>query len=78
MIKYKTQVGSQHENMEARELRDAIQPLLVGMHCRKCNQATNINFVDDGYGHLKPVINACCTDFDARIRKRIWPDQLTE
>lgn len=75
MIKYKTQVGSQHENMEARELRDAIKPLLSGMHCSKCKQDTNILFVADGYGHLRPKISACCSEFETRIRKRIWPNQ---
>lgn len=75
MIKYKTQVGSQHENMEARELRDAIKPLLSGMHCNKCKQDTNILFVDDGYNHLKYQFNACCPEFETRIRKRIWPNQ---
>ena len=35
MIKYKTRVGTQHENMEARELRDAIKPQLSGMQDRK-------------------------------------------
>ena len=74
MIKYKTQVGSKHLNMEARELRDSMKPLLSGMHCRKCKTDTEIIFVDDGYGHLKPVINACCHDFELRIRKKIWSE----
>lgn len=75
IIKYKTQVGTQHENMEALELRDAIKPLFSGMHCSKCKQDTNIHFVDDGYNHLKYQINACCCpEFEIRIRKRIWPD----
>lgn len=74
MIKYKTQVGTQHENMEARELRDAIKPLLTRMHCSKCKQDTNILFVADGYNHLKYQIKACCSEFETRIRKRIWPD----
>ena len=74
MIKYITQVGSKHLNMEARELRDSIKPLLAGMHCRKCKTDTEIKFVNDGYGHLKPSIEACCNDFELRIRKNIWSD----
>jgi hypothetical protein len=74
MIKYKTQVGAKHLNMEARELRDIMKPHLKGMHCRKCKTDTEIIFVNDGYGHLKPVINACCPDFELRIRKRIWSE----
>jgi hypothetical protein len=60
--------------MEARELRDIMKPHLKGMHCRKCKTDTEIIFVNDGYGHLKPVINACCPDFELRIRKRIWSE----
>ena len=74
MIKYKTQVGSKHMNMEARELRDSIKPLLSGMHCRKCKSNTMIFFIDDGYGHLKPDFKVCCSDFEQRIRKRIWSE----
>ena len=72
MIKYKTQVGSKHMNLEARELRDSMKHDLHGMHCRNCNIDTIISFVDDGYNHLKPSIDACCTDFEIRIRKKIW------
>jgi len=74
MIKYKTQVGSEHLNMEARELRDSMKFQLSGMHCRICKKDSEIVFVDDGYDHLKPKINACCPDFELRVRKRIWPD----
>ncbi|WP_303924880.1 hypothetical protein [Draconibacterium sediminis] len=74
MIKYKTQVGSKHLNSEARELRDSMKPLLRGMHCRKCNNDTEILFINDGYGHLKPEINACCHEFELRIRKKIWSE----
>jgi hypothetical protein len=74
MIKYKTQVGAKHLNMEARELRDTMKPHFKGMYCRKCKTDTEIIFVNDGYGHLKPVINASCPDFELRIRKRIWSE----
>lgn len=72
MIKYNTELGSKHMNLEARELRDSMKTDLRGMHCRKCNTDTIISFVDDGYNHLKPAIDACCTDFEKRIKKKIW------
>jgi len=71
MIRYKTQVGAKHLNKEARKLRDVIKPMLRGMHCRKCNQDTEINFVDDGYGHLIQEIHACCPEFKQRINSKI-------
>jgi hypothetical protein len=75
MIKYKTQVGSKHENMEARELRDSLKDQLKGMYCRKCNQDTIIQFVGDGYGHLRHSIDACCSDFHEKINKKIGFNQ---
>jgi hypothetical protein len=75
MIKYKTQVGSKHMNMEAHELKDAMKHSLSGMNCRKCKTDTVVSFIDDGYGHLKPEIKACCPDFEKRIRNRIWPEK---
>lgn len=73
MIRYKTQVGSKHMNIEARELRDSMKSYTSGMYCRKCKTDTEIIFVEDGYGHLIPKINACCPDFELRIRSKIWP-----
>ena len=71
MIKYKTQVGLKVLNKEARELRNALKSNLKGMHCRKCKKDTIISFIDDGYGHLKPSIKVCCSEFEQRIHKQI-------
>ena len=58
--------------MEAREQRDLIKPLLSRMHCNKCKTSTTINFVDRGFqGMLMPSINACCSEFEQLIRKRL-------
>ncbi len=71
MIKFDIKLGSAHLNREAREQRDEMKPRIKGMHCRKCNRDTLIDFVDDGYGHPRYRVNACCPEFNARVIKNI-------
>lgn len=71
MIKFNTTLGASYLNAEAREFKEAIKPYLKGMHCRKCNKHTLINFIDDGYGHLKPNVQACCKEFELRIKQKL-------
>jgi hypothetical protein len=72
MIKFNTQLGSEHLNFRAREQRDLLKPLLKGMHCRKCSIDSSINFYENQYGQVIPKINACCPEFHERIRKKIF------
>jgi hypothetical protein len=74
MIKYNTNLGAAHLNREAREFRDSLKPYLKGMYCRNCKKDTIIEFVDDGYEHVKPEIHACCKDFHIKIKNKITFD----
>lgn len=71
MIKFNTTLGARHLNAEARELSNALKPYIKGMRCSKCKTDTIINFIDDGYGHLKPSIQACCNEFKLRVQQKI-------
>jgi hypothetical protein len=74
MIKFNTTLGAKYLNAEARELKESLQPYLKGMYCRGCKTDTVISFIDDGYGHLKPEVQACCKDFRIEIENKITFD----
>jgi len=72
MIKYNTKLGSEDLNLKAREQRDLIKGQLTGMHCNKCRVDTVISFEASNNFQVYPVFNACCHEFELRIRKRLW------
>ncbi len=74
MIKYETQLGDKVLNMEAREQRDVYKRLLRGMHCRKCSIDTIISFKKNAYDYLTPQINACCPEFEERVRDKLFEE----
>lgn len=72
MIRYKTHLGFKHLNARVRETRDYVyKPALKGMHCRKCSTDTEIKFVPDSYGAFFTEIDACCQDFNNRIKDKL-------
>jgi hypothetical protein len=75
MIKYRTQLGAKHLNMEAANQRDyAYKPFLSGMHCGKCK---GVDTIIQFYQMSEPIrmvnarINACCPEFELHIRTKI-------
>ena len=72
MIKYNTTTGNKEDNKNARLMRDMeFKPALRGMHCRKCKEDTVIEFEYSEEFNLLPKINACCADFEKRIRAKM-------
>lgn len=81
MIKYRIQLGFKHLNMEARALKGLLQPRLKGMHCRKCQgKETVISFKEVTVTGSLPTakinfithqIEACCEEFETRIRAKL-------
>ena len=76
MIKYITTLGDKVLNTYARRQKEIMQPMLKGMHCTKCNIDTVITFQEDENKLLIPIIEACCTEFEIRIRKKALPNSL--
>ncbi len=76
MIKYEIKTGDSTLNRQARNQRDvAYKPVLKGMHCGKCKNDTIIEFVESDLTHVKALIHSCCSDFDKRIRHKLWPNK---
>ena len=72
MIKYEVKTGNKAINERARTQRDLVyKPQLKGMNCRVCRADTIISFEEREYGIVVPLIDACCSDFDQRIRERL-------
>lgn len=79
MIKYKTNLGSDHLNREARQQRDyAYKPKLAGMHCASCKGIDTViefNQMPAPYNMVNGRIRACCSEFEQRIRLKIGKKQ---
>ena len=45
------------------------------MLCRKCSSGTVIEFVESGGNYVKAEIDPCCSDFDTRIREKLYPNK---
>jgi len=76
MIKYEIKTGSSFLNEKARQQRDlAFKANLKGMRCGKCSSDTIIKFVEDDSTHVKAEYNVCCSDFEKRIKEKLWPNK---
>ena len=72
MIKYNTRTGDKVTNEHARNQRDVIlKPTLRGMNCRKCGVDTEISFHSGQFGGATPIIDACCPEFEQRIKDKL-------
>jgi len=82
MIKFNLKLGAKHLNMEARLQKQMIQPLIKGMHCRKCTGVdTWLTFQERTYQGLFPQTKGtylvlvfepvCCAEFKERIERKI-------
>ena len=76
MIKYEIKTGSSFLNKKARQQRDiAFKPLLKGMRCTKCSSDTIIKFVESDLSHIKIEYNSCCSEFEKRIKEKVWANK---
>jgi hypothetical protein len=75
MIKYKIKTGAKELNEKARAYRDIYKKELNGMHCRKCKTDTIIEFVKSDSNYVKTFIHSCCSEFDKRIKDKLWPNK---
>jgi hypothetical protein len=76
MIKYEIKTGDSVLNRKARDQRDVyLKPKLKGMHCRKCEKDTIIEFAESGTNYVKTLIHSCCPEFDKRIKDKLWPNK---
>lgn len=81
MIKFDTQLGAKHLNMEARQHKELMQPLLKGMRCKKCSgidtfisfhEATNTGAIPLAQvKFIKYHILACCPEFKEKIEAKL-------
>ena len=81
MIKFDTQLGAKHLNMEARQHKELMQSQLKGMRCMKCTGVdTTISFHEETMtgalpsvkvSFLKHQVIACCDDFKQRITEKL-------
>jgi hypothetical protein len=71
MIKYNTFTGDKVDNMEAREQKAMMLPLLKGMRCSKCSKDTVIGFHRDLTYGLLPKMDVCCPEFEKRINAKL-------
>ncbi|MEQ3501117.1 hypothetical protein ABMY20_15285 [Tenacibaculum sp. SSH1-16] len=73
MIKYEIKTGCSFLNEKARQQRDiGFKPKLKGMRCGKCSEHTVIKFVETDFTHVKAVFNSCCSEFENRIKDKLW------
>ncbi len=76
MIKYEIKTGSSFLNEKARQQRDiGFKPKLKGMRCGKCSTDTTIRFVEDDLSHVKAEYKSCCSEFEDRIKNKLWPNK---
>lgn len=72
MIKYKVKTGCKVLNQKARiKINNGYKPLLKGMHCKKCDQDTLIEFVESDLTHVKSIYTFCCPYFKERMLKKL-------
>lgn len=72
-VKFNTKVDTDILRQEAKEYRDILKISLKGLKsCENCKNDTIILISHEGNGHFKTVINACCSEFENRLKERIF------
>jgi len=74
-IKYEVKTGSKHLNEIAKNRLEHSKLKLKGMRCGKCSSNTLISYVPDPDIDVKMKIEACCPEFENRIREKMWPNK---
>jgi hypothetical protein len=71
MIEYgSTSLGARHLNQNAKNKKDALQQILKGMKCNKCEENSFIEFVEDGK-RARAIMNFCCQDFEQKVNEKL-------
>tara|TARA_Y100000768_G_scaffold385216_1_gene370900 strand:- start:1502 stop:1729 length:228 start_codon:yes stop_codon:yes gene_type:complete len=72
MIKYDTSKISRANQLEMKEQLVLFKSQLKGMHCKMHPETDSIiAFRQDEYNVILPTVNACCSTFQDRIKRKL-------